>query len=150
MNFKFWKSKEQESEQVPGELRSAADAKKAAQLALMATQLRDATRFKEQFNLASKVITNQILLGEPQTKLIILNKKYEDDFYKQFPNYMFEVKGLFDCHEVSLSGAQKYFKDQLNALGYQVTVRNINLQIRRIAGDTPNFFAGYELSISWG
>jgi hypothetical protein len=158
MNFKFWKKKPKQVTQIDmvkdsngsWTMPNAATALKGSQLFKSNLELEAATRTKDQYKTVHEAIQMAVVKGRTQVKIVLLNEDFLSEVARQFPFYHKEIgEGLITFNEYGLGSAQKFFKDELNRLGYGVIVRNITLNIQKVHGSVDSFFAGYELLISW-
>jgi hypothetical protein len=94
-------------------------------------------------------IRQAIRNGKMQTKIAVINEQLEIVMVEQIPFAKVETPGIIALPEICLGEAARQYKAELNSLGYNVIIRNLNIQYKRLLGDAITAPLGHELHITW-
>lgn len=147
--FSFFKRKQNSPNTLAMDPIEAKAAKNLADLSNQALTLRATEDLKSILAGSFITIKKQASLGKKQARIMILCRDYEYEIYRQVPNLNYEINQLEPKRVEAIGLTSKYLKTELEKLGYIVTISSLNLQIRRVAGDTASFFAGHDITIHW-
>lgn len=148
--FKKGKSKDV-SDAISQESRifTASSARKATDLSSMQAALSSAAKAKKDLEEVQEVIKYEALKGKAQCRVLLIIPDYEEELIRQSPIANIEVQKRLQYRVEDLGNAQSYITKELQRAGYQVVIRSLSLQIRRVQGDQGTFFIGQDLLISW-
>lgn len=126
---------------------------KAAKNATHLYQIKSNTEVAENIERAKSLlflaIRQAISNGKLQTKVAIINEQLQIVMHEQIPYAQVETPGIVSLPENCLGEAARVYKAELNSLGYNVIIRNLNIQYKRLLGDAITAPLGHELHITW-